>query len=80
MGSGSGDTRGNGGSGGRRPAVAPELAAQLEVFALRGGERSLKVLGLGAVALLALILAFRLDQLGHLHSNRSLRCSDGRTC
>jgi hypothetical protein len=39
-------------SGGRRPAVAPELATQLEVLALRGGERSLQVLGLGAVALL----------------------------
>jgi hypothetical protein len=34
--------------------VAPELAAQLEVLALRGGERSLQVLGLGAVALLEL--------------------------
>jgi hypothetical protein len=32
--------------------VAPELAAQLEVLALRGGERGLQVLGLGAVALL----------------------------
>ena len=31
--------------------MAPELAAQLEVLALRGGERGLQVLGLGAVAL-----------------------------
>ena len=32
--------------------MAPELAPQLEVLAVRGGERGLQVLGLDAVALL----------------------------
>ena len=45
------------GNGGQAAAVRPwrpSWPAQLEVLALRGGERSLQVLGLGAVALLEL--------------------------
>jgi hypothetical protein len=41
-------------SGRRRPDLAGELAAQLEILAVRGGERALQVLGLDAMALLEL--------------------------